>query len=87
MITINQCADFVGVAPDELLLCAVPCARHRSLLKSYLFNLKRGEAAVCHMMLRDYQGFMELGAHERAADVFHVLRLFLSDYPNSKRAA
>ncbi len=39
MISMTQCADFAGLAPDELLLCAIPSARHKSLLKSYLFNL------------------------------------------------
>ncbi len=83
MISMTQCADFAGLAPDELLLCAIPSARHKSLLKSYLFNLKRGEKAVCSMILGDFWGFMELGAQERAADLFHVLRLFLSDYPDA----
>ncbi len=35
------------------------------------------------MILGDFWGFMELGAQERAADLFHVLRLFLSDYPDA----
>ena len=83
MISMIQCADFIGLAPDELLLCAIPSARHKSLLTSYLFNIKRGEKAVCEMILGDFWGFMELGAQERAADLFHVLRLFLSDYPNT----
>jgi hypothetical protein len=83
MISMMQCAAFAGLAPDELLLCAIPSARHKSLLTSYLFNLKRGEKAVCCMILGDFWGFMELGAQERAADLFHVLRLFLSDYPNT----
>ena len=83
MISMTQCADFVGLAPDQLLLCAIPSARHKSLLRSYLFNLKRGEKVVCRMILGDFWRFMELGAQERAADLFHVLRLFLSDYPNT----
>jgi hypothetical protein len=41
MISMMQCADFIGIAPDELLLCAIPSARHKSLLTSYLFNIKR----------------------------------------------
>jgi hypothetical protein len=83
MISIMKCAEFAGLAPDQLLLCAIPSARHRALLKSYLFNLKRGEKVVCRMILGDFWGFMELGAQERAADLFHVLRLFLSDYPTT----
>jgi hypothetical protein len=87
MISMMQCSDFIGIAPDELLLCAIPSARHKSLLTSYLFNLKRGEKVVCGMILGDFWGFMELGAQERAADLFHVLRLFLSAHPRSLCAA
>lgn len=87
MITMTQCAEFVGLAPDQLLLCAIPSARHKSLLRSYLFNLKRGEKVVCRMILGDFWRFMELGAQERAADLFHVLRLFLSAHPRSLCAA
>ena len=54
------------------------------LLKSYLFNLKRGEKAVCCLIIGDFWRLMELGAEERAADVFHVLRLFLSAHPRAK---
>jgi hypothetical protein len=53
---------------------------------SYLLNLKRGEHAVCRMMVDDFWLLTELGAEERAADVFYVLRLFLSAYPRAKRA-
>jgi hypothetical protein len=84
MITMNQCADLAGLAPDELALCAVPSARHKSLLSSYLFNLERGENTVCCMIIGDFWGLMELGAQEQAADALLVLRLFLSDYPNGK---
>jgi hypothetical protein len=83
MISIMKCAEIVGLAPNQLLLCAIPCARHKALLKSYLFNLKRGEKVVCGMILGDFWGFMELGAQERAADLLHVLQLFLSHYPNT----
>jgi len=84
MITMNQCADLAGLAHDELALCAVPSARHKSLLSSYLFNLERGENTVCCMIIGDFWGLMELGAQEQAADALLVLRLFLSDYPNGK---
>ena len=84
MITMNECAYLVGLAPGELLLCAIPSARHKSLLKSYLFNLKRGEKALCCLMIGDFWRLMDLGAEERAADVFHVLRLFLSAHPRAK---
>jgi hypothetical protein len=87
MITMTECADIVGLAPDELHLCAIPSIRHASLLKSYLFNLKSGEKAVCCLIIGDFWRLMELGAEERAADVFHVLRLFLSAYPRAKCTA
>ncbi len=87
MITLKQCADMVGLAPGELVVCAIPSARHSALLRSYLFNLDRGENAVCRMIVGDFWRFMELGAQPRAADLLFVLRLFLSDYPNRKSAA
>ena len=48
------------------------------MLESYRLNLRRGERAVCKMILGDFWRFMELGAKSRAADQFLVLRLFLS---------
>jgi hypothetical protein len=87
MITVKESAEVAGLAPHELGLCAVPSPRHVSLLSSYLFSLKRGEKAVCCLMIGDFWRLMELGAQERAADVFHVLRMFLSAYPNAKCAA
>jgi hypothetical protein len=87
MITMQQCADLMGLAPHELELCAVPSLRHKSLLGSYLLNLKRGEKAVCCMIISDFWRLMELGAKERAADTHLVLRLFLSEHPDAKCAA
>ena len=54
---------------------------------SYLFNLKRGEAAVCCMIIGDFWRLMDMGAQEWAADVFQVLRLYLSAYPRANCAA
>ena len=87
MITMQQCADLMGLAPHELGLCAVPSPRHKSLLGSYLLNLKRGEKAVCCMIIGDFWRLMELGAKERAADTQLVLRLFLSEHPDGKCVA
>ena len=87
MISVGECADAIGLPPNEMDLCAIPSERHRSLLSSYLFSLKRGERAVCCMIIGDFWRLKELGAKERAADAFHVLRLFLSAYPNAKCAA
>ena len=80
MITMEQCAEFAGIRPRDLPLCAVPSARHCSLLASYLLNLKRGDRAVCKMIVGDLRRFQELGARQRAADLLLVLRLFLSGY-------
>jgi hypothetical protein len=78
MNSINECEVLARTASDELTLCAVPSAKHSALLASYLLNLKRGEIAVCNMMFADFRQFLELGAQERAADVLHVLRRFVS---------
>ena len=85
MITIRECAEVAGLAPDELGLYAIPAGRHKSLLASYLLNLQRSEKAVCRQMVGDFWRLMDLGAKERAGDVFHVLRLFLSSHPRAKR--
>jgi hypothetical protein len=87
MITIQQCADVAGIASHELTLCAITSARHKTLLMSYLLNLNRGERAMCCMIIGDFWRLMELGAEERAADAFHVLRLFLSAYPRARCTA
>lgn len=84
MISMQKCADVAGIAPDDLAVCALPSARHKWLLRSYLLNLYRGETAVCRMIIGDFWRFIDLGAQERAADLFFVLRLFLSDYPKRK---
>lgn len=87
MITLKQCAELIGIAPKDLNICAIPSARHSTLLESYLFNLKRGEKAVCSMIIGDFWRLRELGAPERAADALLVLRLFLSEHPNGQSAA
>ena len=86
MISLRWCADMIGLPPNEMDLYAIPSERHTSLLSSYLFSLKRGEKAVCCMIIADFWRLKELGAKERAADAFHVLRLFLSAYPKAKCA-
>ena len=87
MITLQQCADLIGLAPHEFELCALPSLRHKSLLGSYLMNLKRGEKAVCCMIINDFWRLMELGAKERAADTHLVLRLFLTEHPDGNCTA
>ena len=78
MISQEECAKYAGVTHAELPSSVAPSAKHWSLLESYRLNLRRGERAVCKMILGDFWRFMELGAKSRAADQFLVLRLFLS---------
>lgn len=77
MITMKECANYAGIALYEVPVRAIPSARHKRLFRSYLLNLERGEKAVSRMIAEDLRRNMELGAHERAADLLHVLRLFL----------
>lgn len=81
MITVTQCADFAGLASDELIVGISPSAKHRLLLSSYLLNLERGPLAVRDMIIADLRRFHELGARQYTADLLLVLRLFLTDYP------
>jgi hypothetical protein len=57
---------------------------HRALLASYLLNLWRGPEAVRKLIVADVRLWIELGAPERAADGFLVLRQFLSDFPEAR---
>ena len=56
----------------------------RGLLSSYLLNLWRGPEAVRKLIVADIRLWIELGAPERAADAFLVLRQFLSDFPEAE---
>ncbi|HXY58880.1 MAG TPA: hypothetical protein VEH76_09890 [Methylocystis sp.] len=87
MGAMEECAECEGLAPAELSLCAIPSARHKSLLTSYRMNLKHGRKAVCDMIVGDLWRFIELGAQERAADLFLVLRLFLANCPRGRSVA
>ena len=78
MISVELCAEIAELATPELPLCALPSERHKFLLESYRFNLKRGKAAVCKMILEDLWRFVDLGAWERAADLLVVHRLLMS---------
>ncbi len=53
MVTLEECAEFAGLESSELFTGAVLSAKHRSLLASYLFNLKRGHVAVRKMIVSD----------------------------------
>jgi hypothetical protein len=72
-----------GLGSDETILGVAPCARHHSLLLSYLFNLKRGLAFVRDMIIADLHSSIDIGVMQQAADHLVVLRLFFSEYPEA----
>ncbi|ARN80662.1 hypothetical protein [Methylocystis bryophila] len=78
MSSVEQCAESERMATPELPLCALPSERHKLLLESYRFNLKRGKPSVCKMILEDLWRFMDLGAWEHAADLLVVHRMLMS---------
>ena len=84
MISVQQCAEYAGLATDELIVGVAACRRHHVILATYLFNLDRGAAAVRDMIVADLRGFLDLGAFVRAADAFVALRLFLTEYPEAR---
>jgi hypothetical protein len=72
MITLEQCTAFEALAPNEIVLRSTPSAKHRSLLASYLLNLKRGPEGVRDMMVSDLRprsGATSGGFADRAAAV------------------
>jgi hypothetical protein len=85
MISVSECAAEAGLASNELVLGAVPSARHESLLSSYLLNSHRGLDSVRAMIVADLRRFLDLGVPARAADLLIVLRLLLTDHPQARR--
>ncbi len=84
MISLAQCAAFAGLRRDEIVLGVTPSVVHDSLLASYLLNLRRGPTAVRDIIVGDLRRFRELGALQRTADLFFVLRVFLTRYPEAR---
>ena len=84
MITVEQCAEFAGLASHEMVLGATPSAKHRVLLSSYVLNLWRGPKTVRKMIVADIRLWLDLGRPDYAADFLVVLRQFLSDYPEAR---
>ena len=84
MITVEQCAEFAGLASHEMVLGAPPSAKHRVLLSSYVLNLWRGPKTVRKMIVADIRLWLDLGMPDYAADFLLVLRQFLSDYPEAR---
>ena len=83
-MTFEEWAKFAGIDLNELLTDSSFSAKHRSLLSSYLFNLKRGPGAVREMIVRDIRIAIDLGARMHAADLILVLRTFLSKYAEKR---
>jgi hypothetical protein len=84
MITLEECATFAALETNELFTGAVLSTKHRSLLSSYLLNLKRGPIGVRKMVVADIRTAIDLGASKHAADLILVLRLFLSKHPEAR---
>jgi|GEM_PF-2328579 hypothetical protein len=84
MLTLAQCSAVASLAGDESYVGVTPCARHRTLLDSYLTNMWRGPEAVRDMIIGDLRRCIDLGAKLRAADLLVVLRQFLSDHPGAR---
>src|ERR1700687_950674 len=75
---------YAALAPHEIVLRSTPSAKHRSLLASYLLNLKRGPESVRDMMVSDLRCWLDLGAVQQAPDLLIVLRQYLSDCPEAR---
>ncbi|HEY8005357.1 MAG TPA: hypothetical protein VIE66_00805 [Methylocella sp.] len=86
MISIEECRKFSGLASYEMVLDAGPTTKHRSLLLTYILNLRRGPVAVREMIVADIRASLDLGALDWAADLLIVLRLFLSDHPEARNS-
>jgi hypothetical protein len=84
VIGVQDCAKFAGLAPKEILLGPSPSARHRLLQSCYLLNMWKGPKTVRRLIVADIRRWNELGAPDRAADAFLVLRQFLSDFPEAR---
>jgi len=79
MITLRRCARLAGLDLDKLVVGVAPEKRHQTLLQSYRLNMHRGRAFVRCMIVSDLLRSLDMGAHRLAADLFIVLRLFLSE--------
>ncbi|MGO9772815.1 MAG: hypothetical protein ACLPSW_25345 [Roseiarcus sp.] len=88
MVTVEQCATFAKLAPNELFLGAPPSTRHRALLSFYLQDLGAlGPQQVREIIVADIRVALSLGAVRQAADLLIVLREFFSLFPEASLAA
>ena len=83
MVSVRDSAKCFFITTGETGLGLRLTAAHRALFSSYLLNLWRGPECVRKLIVADIRGWIELGAPERAADAFVVLKLFLSDFPEA----
>ncbi len=87
MVTVEQCATYAELAPDELFLGAPPSARHSALLSFYLQDLGAlGPQQVREIIVADIRVALSLGAVRQAADLLIVLRELFSEYPEASLA-
>ena len=86
MISMQECAEFAGLAPDEVVTDVAVSKRHATLLASYLLNIHRGAVNVRQMIIADLHSFLDLGMRHKASDALVVLRMFLLAHPNARRA-
>jgi hypothetical protein len=86
VISMRECAEFAGLAPDEVATDVAVSKRHTALLASYLANIHRGAVNVRQMIIVDLHGFLDLGVRDKASDALVVLRMFLVAHPNARRA-
>ncbi len=86
VISMQQCVEFAGLPPDEVVTDVAVSKRHATLLASYLLNIHRGAVNVRQMIVADLRGFLDLGMRDRASDAMVILRIFLSNYPEARSA-
>lgn len=61
-------------------LCLTAATKHPSLLASYLLNLRLGPPAIRKLVLADLRRFRDLGARQRASDLWIVPRLLHDEH-------
>ena len=84
MVTVQQCATYAELAPNELFLGAPPSAKHRTLLSFYLQDLGAlGPQQVREIIVAEIRVALSYGAVRQAADLLIVLRELFSEYPEA----
>jgi len=86
MVSFAQCAAFSGLGSNEMFLGVATSNTQRLMLSNYLMNLWRGPRVVRKLIVLDIRASLNFGTSKRAADLLIVLRRFLFDYPEARRA-